>query len=106
MTEYRRILPQRRRSETFTMRLDAMRVFEVTVGHYPDGSVGEVFITGAKAGTDMDSANRDSAILLSLALQHHVPLETIRHAITRNKDGTAASIVGAVIDRIVVNEKA
>jgi hypothetical protein len=97
----RRILPQRRRSETFTLRLDSF-VFEVTVGYYPTGEAGEVFITGAKAGTDMDAVTRDSAILLSLALQHGVPLTVMRHAITRKEDSTAKTIIGAVIDRISI----
>ena len=37
---------------------------------------------------------------LSLALQHGVPIGAIRHAVTRNNNGEAASILGAIVDRL------
>jgi hypothetical protein len=36
-----------------------------------------------------------------MALQHGVSLDTIRHAITRDGQGAAQSIVGAVVDRLL-----
>jgi ribonucleoside-diphosphate reductase alpha chain len=39
----------------------------VTLGFYADGRVGEVFVTGAKAGTEVEANVRDTAILVSLA---------------------------------------
>jgi hypothetical protein len=105
-TPDRRMLPERRASETFEVIYGEQRTpFSVTVGCYDDGTVGEVFITGAKAGSDMDAAARDGAILLSLALQHRVPLRVLQHAVTRNQDGTASTIVGVVIDRIARHEE-
>ena len=95
----RRILPQRRASETFDLRFWNQK-FTVSVGHYPDGTVGEVFIDVAKSGQDMQSIARDAAVVLSLALQHGAPIETIRRAVTRNGAGEAASILGAVIDTL------
>jgi hypothetical protein len=74
--------------------------FAVTVGYYADGRVAEVFIDGAKSGTDMGAVTRDGAILLSLALQHGVALATIKHAITRNQRGEAETIVGAVVEAL------
>jgi ribonucleoside-diphosphate reductase alpha chain len=101
----RRILPQRRRCETFTMRHGAQNaLYAITVGYYWDDRVGEVFISGAKSGSDMESVTHDGAILLSLALQYGVTLDTIQHAISRNSDGSAATIIGAVVDRIVKGE--
>jgi hypothetical protein len=44
-------LPQRRPAETFTMRF-WNQDFSVTVGNYPDGRAGEVFVDGAKTGAD------------------------------------------------------
>jgi hypothetical protein len=38
----------------------------------------------------------------SLALQHHVEIETLRHAVTRDARGEAASLVGAVVDALIV----
>ena len=95
----RRPLPQRRASETFDLRFWGQN-FTVTVGRYPDGTVGEAFIDGGKTGQDIQSTARDAALVLSLAMQHGVTIETIRHAVTRNGGGEAASILGAIADRL------
>ena len=95
----RRTLPQRHASETFDLRFWGQN-FTITVGRYPDGTVGEVFIDGGKTGQDIQSTARDAALVLSLAMQHGVTIETIRHAVTRNGAGEAASILGAIADRL------
>ena len=95
----RRTLPQRRAAETFVLRL-WNQVFTVTVGFYADGTPGEVFIDGGKTGQDVQSISRDAAVVLSLALQHGTPIETIRHAVTRGAAEEPASILGAVVDSI------
>ena len=94
----RRTLPQRRAAETFVLRL-WNQVFKVTIGFYAD-TPGEVFIDGCKTGNDIQSIARDAGVLLSLALQHGVPPETISPAITRGASGEPASILGAVVDSI------
>ena len=79
-------------------------MFQITIGRYPAAQnhrVGEVFIAGSKSGTGFEAVARDGAILLSLALQHGVELETIKHAITRERDGAASTIVGAVVDKLI-----
>jgi hypothetical protein len=98
----RDILPLRRSAETFNLRF-WNQDFTVTVGSYPDGRAGEVFVDGAKTGADTTATARDAAVMLSLALQHQVPLETIRHAITRAGNGEPASILGAIVDRLAVD---
>ena len=95
----RRTLPQRRASETFDLRFWSQN-FTITIGRYPDGAVGEVFIDGGKTGQDIQSTARDAAVVLSLALQHGTPIEAIRHAVTRSGSGEAASILGATVDRL------
>ena len=95
----RRILSQRRACETFDLRFWSQN-FTITVGRYPDGMIGEVFIDGGKSGQDVQSTARDAAVVLSLALQHGTPIETIRHAVTRSGSGQAASILGATVDRL------
>jgi hypothetical protein len=95
----RRILPQRRSAETFQLRFWNQQ-FTITVGHYPDGTPGEVFIDGGKSGQDVQSTARDAAVVLSLALQYGAPIETIQHAVTRSGNGEAASILGAIIDQL------
>ena len=95
----RRTLPQRRAAETFNLRF-WNQLFTVTIGFYADGTPGEVFIDGGKTGQDIQSTARDAAVVLSLALQHGVSPETIRHAVTRGASEEPASILGAVVDSI------
>jgi|SRR5262245_54308744 len=97
----RRLLPNRRYGETFEIEHGSHRwPFVVTVGRYPDGTVGEVFVSGGKSGTDLEASVRDMAILLSLALQHGVPPNTMASAITREADGAPSTIIGRVLDRL------
>ena len=74
--------------------------FSITIGRFPDGSPAEVFIDLAKSGQDLQSIVRDAGVALPLALQHGVPIATIRRAITRDGNGAPASILGAVVDRL------
>ena len=100
MTE-RNALPMRRRSETFNLAYGGARKDHVvTVGFYADGTPGEVFISGGRSGEQVEAIARDGAVLLSLALQHGVALDTIKHAVTRDAQGAPSSIVGAVVDKL------
>jgi hypothetical protein len=90
-------------AETFELRHGNMNAtFMITLGRYPDGTIGEVFISGAKAGSEFEAIARDGAVLLSIALQYGVPLETIRHAITREANGNPSTIIGAVVEQIAI----
>lgn len=95
----RRVLPQRRAAETFTVTFGAHR-FAVSVGYYDGTGPAEIFVTGTKAGSDMEAVSRDGAVLLSLALQHGVPVQTIAHAVTRDERNGPASIIGALADQL------
>ena len=75
----------------------------VTAGFHPGGELGEIFIATGKSGADIESIARDAAVLPSLTLQHGVPPETIRHAVTRGASEEPASILGAVVDSIATN---
>src|SRR3977135_710249 len=98
-------LPNRRFGQNFEITHAGQRTpFVITIGRYPDGSIGEVFIAGSKSGSAFDAVARDGAILLSLALQHGVALETIKHALTREGDGSPSTIVGAVVDKLAEME--
>jgi hypothetical protein len=96
---HRRVLPQRRLAETFDL-LFPNQLITITAGFHADGELGEVFIGVGKTGNDIQSIARDAGVLLSLALQHGVPPETIRHAVTRCGSEEPASILGAVVDSI------
>jgi hypothetical protein len=86
----RRTLPQRRASETFDPRFWNQN-FTITVGRYPDGMIGEVFIDTGKSGADLAHVARDAAVVISLALQHGVSIDAIRHAATRNGSEPAST---------------
>jgi hypothetical protein len=62
------------------------------------GKVWEIFISGPRAGTDLYAICCTAATLVSLALQHGVPLEVMREAALRDKEGNPVEIVGAVLD--------
>jgi len=49
----------------------------ITVGLYPDGSVGELFITMAKEGSTVSGLMDSFACGVSIALQHGVPLKLL-----------------------------
>lgn len=105
----RESLNERRRSYNFTIEFQGEQ-YNVTVGHYDDNRPGEVFVnrlftkTSAKVGTLLDGVCRDSAILVSLAMQHGVQMKTLQHAITRDEDGLPSTIVGAIIDYIALEQ--
>jgi hypothetical protein len=57
----------------------------------PAGRLAELFLTAAKNRHRSAAAARDAAIVGSLALHYGVPLDTLRHGLTRNGDGSPSS---------------
>ncbi len=72
----RRPLPGMRTAVTQKARIGGHRVY-LTVGVYPDGTPGEIFLTVDKDGTMLNSFVSAFAIAISQALQHGVPLNRI-----------------------------
>src|SRR5437016_1622997 len=101
----RRRLPQRRGAVAVELEHAGHR-FRMSVGYYPDGAMGEVFLDAAKQNSALDAFAADSAILISLLLQHGATPREIGHALRRMPDGVAASLVGAVVDRLAAMEAA
>jgi hypothetical protein len=99
MSVARSRLPNRRPAETIAFERDGSR-YCLTVGYFPDGSVGEVFLNADRADSLLDVLASDAAILTSLALQHGCSLQEITHALKRDSRGTAASPIGHALDRI------
>jgi hypothetical protein len=95
----RNLLPNRRPNQTLTFERDGSQ-YQMTVGYFPDGSVGEVFLNADRADSLLDVLTSDAAILASLALQYGCPLDAITHALKRDGRGVAASPVGAALDLI------
>lgn len=96
----RNSLPQRRIHTTVLLEHWGMRYIVGLGRTNADAPVSEVFINCGKSGEQVETLARDSAVLLSLALQHGVPLETMKHAITRNADGMPSGPVGSILDLI------
>ena len=103
MTE-RRKLHNRHFSETFDLEVAGLK-YTVTISRFDNGRVAEAFIGNHKRGNASDIAARDAGILLSLLLQHDCPLDVIAHSLSRNGDGSAPGVIGAVVDRILVEAK-
>ena len=78
----RDVLPQRRGGETVQFRHWNMD-FCATTGHYQDGRLGEVFLSGGKLTSQAATMAEDAAIAISLALQYGCPVAVLRHAFQR-----------------------
>jgi hypothetical protein len=92
-------LPNRRASQNIAFERDGSK-YQMTVGFYPDGRPGEIFLNHDRSDSLLDVLTSDAAILASLALQHGCTLETIAHALKRDGRGIAASPIGAAVDQI------
>ena len=95
----RRRLANRRACMSFSFACNALR-YLATVSYFPSGELAEIFISNAKAGSDSDSAAKDSAVVCSIALQYGVPIDVIRHALLRDSQGRASSPLGCALDLI------
>jgi hypothetical protein len=92
-------LPNRRASTTFELDVGNLH-YTCSFSCFADGRVGELFLSNTKAGSQSDANARDSAVAASFALQFGCPVETLRCAVLRNSDGTAATPLGAALDVI------
>lgn len=109
MSERKR-LPDRRAAETFSFRHSVApgaptMIYIATIGRSEDGQIAEVFLNSTKLGSGADANARDAAIAVSLALQHGVPLDVLRSALTRNHDGSASTPIGALLDIIAKEDE-
>jgi len=99
----RRRLPNRRESQTREFRYgDDNGRFFVTVGSYPDDQQpGELFLSGAKVGSDTDGVLADAGVLISRLLQFGDRLEDIAAGMGRLSNGRSPiSIIGAGLDTV------
>jgi hypothetical protein len=101
----RKRLPNRRPTLTFCFECNGL-AYVASISRFPDGRLAEIFLSNAKAGSDSDAAAKDSAVVCSIALQHGVPAETIRHALLRDPRGKASSPLGCALDCIADQERA
>ena len=90
-------LPDRRPNLTIDLEFEGRR-YHVTIGYALDGTPREIFAHGAKVGSTMDRLLDDACVNLSLMLQLDVAPRDLAHSMGRFEDGSASSIIGALID--------
>jgi ribonucleoside-diphosphate reductase alpha chain len=90
-------LSNRRGHELVTFDHGGFR-YSAGIGRFSNGELAEIFLNVAKSGTALENTARDAAIVVSLALQYGASAATIRHALTRNADGSASGPLGALLD--------
>ena len=73
---YRRRLPDERRAITHKFQISGHEGY-ITVGLYPDGQPGEIFLKMAKEGSTVSGLMDTLATMTSLSLQYGVPLRDL-----------------------------
>jgi hypothetical protein len=106
MSALRTRLPNRRASLTFSFECGPHR-YVATISYFPnDGRLAEIFLGNGRAGSDIDAAAKDSAVVASIALQHGVPVNVIRRALLRDAHGRASSPLGTALDLLAAEDAA
>lgn len=109
----RAALPARRGGESFEVEFPAgsrlrhrlqVNRFGADAGDVAD-QLAEVFVNSSKPNSPIDAVGGDFAILISLLLQHRVPLARIGHALRREADNSRASIAGVIVDALAAIER-
>jgi hypothetical protein len=101
----RRRLPNRRRNETYDLVVNGSGTKVVaTIGFDETGKPAEVFLNAGKVGSAIDALLGDSAVVISIALQHGIAAAALAKSVARmpeTLDGPAiraASPIGAALD--------
>ncbi len=101
MTPTRQRLPTRRPSETVTLVTDGL-AFEATVGFDEHDHPREVFLNGGKEGSLFAAVLSDTAVVVSVALQHGVSAAALAKSVGRLSDKKLpASPIGAALDLLM-----
>ena len=101
----RQRLPNRRLAVTHDLDIGGRR-YQATVGLDERCRPRELFLAGAKAGSDMAAVLADLAVGVSVALQHGVAAEAMAVSVGRaGAPPTAISIVGAALDLLAAYER-
>ena len=104
MTERER-LPTRRYAEIVDVEV-ASNEYKLGIGYFPDGRIGEVFISGQRTGSDMHGLLADLGVVISRLFQHGDTPASLAAGMARLGDGsTPASIIGTIADELVREKK-
>ena len=96
-------LPNRRQVSTVSLMWPpgSKERYHVTFGEYENGCPGEIWIHGAKVGSEIYAILSDASVLLSVLIQVGYDAEKISDALGRVESGERASIIGAMADLLV-----
>lgn len=89
----RRRLPTKRARVGYALRINKVRL-HVTIGLYPDGTPGEVFLDMSKEGSALRHFANAFAIATSRLLQHGVSVADIAHAFENLSGGPSGAVEG------------
>ncbi|GAA5264946.1 ribonucleoside-diphosphate reductase alpha chain [Acidiphilium sp. MT5] len=98
----REVLPARRSGYTQKASIGGHRVF-LRTGEYPDGRLGEVFISLPKESAAVRGFADSFAIALNVGLQHDVPLAAYLDALADNHFGAAGAVEGDPAVRVAAS---
>ncbi len=111
-------LPSRRPNHMETLEVDG-QIITACVGLNPaTGRPCEVFLNGGKEGSQFDAMLADAATVISIALQHGVPLNALAKSVGRAPNASTmpgsldqftagsqpASPIGAALDLLIAHE--
>lgn len=105
----RRRLPNRREAVNETIEFarsnGEVAQYQASVGFDELGRPKEIFLFGAKEGTDMAAVLADTAVAISVALQHGVSAQAMAASLGRVPgEQTPISVIGAALDFLVRHE--
>ena len=100
----RRTLKNRRPNSSVTVEWHGQS-FELTVGFYDDGQIGEIFAGGGKTPQDIQQLVADACVLISIALQYGVSIQALGRSLARHEDGKPYTIIGIICDVVATYEE-
>ncbi|MEC5289405.1 MULTISPECIES: hypothetical protein [unclassified Aurantimonas] len=96
-------LPQRRYAESENIVFGGIDV-AVSFGFTEDGRINEVFLSTRKIGTAIDTAVRDMAVILSIALQYGVTPTVVERSLTADEGGAPEGLAGKIVAMIIARQ--
>src|SRR5215467_4351870 len=97
-------LSNRRPSTTFDFTCGNLH-YTCSYSRFASGGIAELFLSNHKSNSQADTAARDAAITLSIAVQHGADPEAVRLALCRDSNGKANGPLGVALDLISGRER-
>lgn len=113
MTAIRERLPHRRRAVAETIEFikpdGSVATYDAAVGYDDDLRPKEIFLSGAREGSEMGALLADVAVIISVALQHGVPAAALASSLARVPVDVCrtmpASLIGAAVGLLLAEDR-